>query len=104
MPYVILSAAHELTFFVTTQDKNPIETNWTPIEFSIGFNWSQQVLTGFNADFNRTSDGFNWSKLSLLDELGTLAPLAYAPSDFNGTPIGLKLDFNWSIETTLKTF
>ena len=37
----------------------------------------------------------NWSRLSLLDQLGPLAPLAYAPLDFNGTPnwpeVGLQL-------------
>ena len=61
------------------QDENPIETNWTPIEISIGFNWFQLVSIGFNKfqwDFNRTSDGFNWSRLAPLDKLAPLAPLA----------------------------
>ena len=30
------------------QHENPIETDWTPIEFSIGFNWFQLVPIGFN--------------------------------------------------------
>ena len=84
------------------------KSNWNQLNTNWIFNWFWLVSIGFNRfqwDFNMTSDGFNWSRLSLLDQLGPLAPLAYAPlRDFNGTPIGLQLDFNWSNWNQLKTF
>ena len=85
-----------------TQDENPIETNWKPIEISIGFNWSQWVLIGFNrskldsswrSSWNHLGPiglqlVFNWSELSQLDQWEKLSNRAIGP-------IGFKWEFNW---------